>query len=65
MRTIVVGIIALTVGFFFGVEVGYVWVGGGMPETPQTWAVIAFILAVGLVAALTVPRQPQSQGGKK
>ena len=35
--------------FFFGFESGYTIDGRGMPETPQTWAIIAFVLAIVLV----------------
>ena len=49
-------IVAAIVGLFFGVEIGYVYAGGGMPETPQTWAVVAFILALLLVGSLGLRR---------
>ena len=47
--------IAAVIGFFFGTEFGYVYLAHGMPETPQTWAVVAVILAVTAVAALATP----------
>ena len=46
--------IAAIIGFFFGIEFGYVYLAHGMPETPQTWAVVAFILALATIAALTL-----------
>jgi len=50
-------IIAFVVGALFGTEFGYVQLAHGMPETPQTWAVVAAALAVLLVVALAIPRR--------
>ena len=55
-RNMIAPIVAFIVGLFFGVEIGYVYAGGGMSETPQTWAAVAFILALLLVGSLGLRR---------
>jgi hypothetical protein len=43
--------LSAAVGFFFGLESGYV-LAKGMSETPQTWAVVSAILAGALLATI-------------